>query len=221
MKFAVLIPAHNEAKVIGNLVNAVRQKGYAVIVVDDGSADKTGDIARGQGAEVLTNDPRRGKGAALQRGFEHILERGYDGVVAMDGDGQHAVEDIETFLEKARYFPDSVITGNRMGDPKGMPVVRKLTNMFMSGMISLVCRQSIPDTQCGFRYIGAKVLKNIQLSCRDFEIETEVLVKAGKKGFKIFSVPVRTIYGDEKSKIHPVRDTLRFIRYICREMIRK
>lgn len=221
MRFAVLIPAHNEAKAIGPLVNAVRQKGYDVIVVDDGSADKTGEIARSQGAEVLTNDPRRGKGASLQRGFDHVLERGYDGVVAMDGDGQHAAADIETFLEKARYFPDSVITGNRMGDPKGMPIVRKLTNMFMSGIISGICRQSIPDTQCGFRYIGAKVLKNIQLSCSDFEIETEVLVKASKKGFKVLSVPVQTIYGDEKSKIHPGRDTVRFIRYISREMFRK
>lgn len=221
MKFAILIPAHNEAKAIGPLVNAVRQKGYDVVVVDDGSADKTGEIARSQGADVLVNDPRRGKGATLQRGFDHILERGYDGVVAMDGDGQHAVADIETFLEKARYFPDSVITGNRMGDTKGMPIVRKLTNMFMSGIISLICRQSIPDTQCGFRYIGAKVLKNIVLSCSDFEIETEVLVKASKKGFKIFSVPIQTIYGDEKSKIHPLRDTLRFIRYISREIFRK
>lgn len=221
MRFAVLIPAHNEAKAIGPLVKAVRQKGYDVIVVDDGSADKTGDIARSQGADVLTNDPRRGKGASLQRGFDQVLERGYDGVVAMDGDGQHAAADIETFLEKARYFPDSVITGNRMGDPKGMPIVRKLTNMLMSGIISGICRQSIPDTQCGFRYIGAKVLKNIQLSCSDFEIETEVLVKASKKGFKVFSVPVQTIYGDEKSKIHPGRDTLRFIRYISREMFRK
>lgn len=220
MKVAITIPAHNEAKAIGALVAAVRDKGFDAVVIDDGSADKTGEIARAQGATVIINDPRLGKGASLKRGFDYAIQHGYDGVVVMDGDGQHAVEDLDRFMEKARTFPDSIITGNRMNDIQKMPLIRLWTNRFMSGMISFICRQAVPDTQCGYRYIGTKILQNIELSSRDFEIETEVLVKASKKGFKIFSVPVKTIYGDQVSKIRPMRDTLRFIRYMIKEMVR-
>jgi hypothetical protein len=88
-------------------------------------------------------------------------------------------------------------------------------------MISLFCRQHIPDTQCGFRLIKTNVLRAIKLESSDFEIETEELIKASKKGFKIASVDIQTIYRDEVSKIQPVRDTVRFIAYLWRELLRK
>ena len=99
-----------------------------------------------------------------------------------------------------------------------MPWHRLFTNKIMSALISLVCRQKIYDTQCGYRLIRCEVLRNVVLSSSAFEIESEVLIKASKKRYRIASVPVKTIYGTEVSKINPFFDTARFIIYIVREM---
>ncbi len=218
MNICVLIPAYNEVKMIGKIVAAIKMKKLDVLVIDDGSKDGTGNIAAENGAEVIRNDRRQGKGFSLQKGFIRALEKGCHGVITMDGDGQHAVDDLDVFIPKIREFPDDVITGNRMQNPRGMPGVRLATNRFMSWLISLICRQTIPDTQCGYRYIGKDVLKGLQLTTTDFEIETEVLVQASRLGRKIISVPVQTIYQDEKSKINPWRDTIRFLFYIVKVM---
>lgn len=220
MKICVLIPAYNEAKAIGPLVSAIRRKGLDVVVVDDGSADDTGSIAQSSGAHVIRHPQNKGKGVSLQDGFKYVLSRDYDGVITMDGDAQHGVDDLDAIITKANQFPDSVVTGNRMSDTKGMPWLRLMTNRFMSWLISLVCRQTIPDTQCGYRYIGTKVLSTIELTVEDYEIESEVLIQASKKGFKVYSVPIRTIYEGQVSKINPLRDTVRFFIYLAKELRR-
>lgn len=218
MKIAILIPCHNEAQAIGTLVEKLRARKLDVVVVDDGSADGTGSIAKAKGAHVITIAERGGKGNAMQIGFKYIVAQGYDALIVMDGDGQHAVDDVPTFIERYKASQASVINGNRMANNANMPFVRRLTNRFMSWIISLVCRQRVEDTQCGFRLISCGVLRAIKLTSTNFEIETEILIKASKKGFKIDSVPVQTIYEDEQSKIHPVKDTIRFFRYLIREI---
>jgi len=213
----VVIPAHNEAQAIALLVQAVKAKQADLVVINDGSTDGTGRLAADNGAVVLTNDVKSGKGRSLQRGFEYALKKGYDGVITMDGDGQHAPEDLDQFLLQIQKDPHSIVTGNRMANPSGMPWVRWCTNRFMSWLISLVCHQSVPDTQCGYRYICSDVLKSIQITSCDFEIETEVLIKASRMGCRIVSVPVQSIYRDEKSKINPLKDTARFFAYLTKE----
>lgn len=217
MKTCVLIPAYNESKEIGRVVEAVKNKGLDVIVVDDGSTDNCGVIAREKGAAVLRHEVRCGKGLSLKEGFKQVLKGPYTAVITMDGDGQHAPEDLNQFLAKQEQDPASIITGNRMVNFKDMPLVRYWTNCFMSSLISSICKQHIPDTQCGFRYIHRKILEDIQITCNDFEIETEVLIKASKKGYKIHSVPIKTIYREERSNIRPIKDTFRFFRYLIRE----
>ncbi len=218
MKVCVLIPVHNEGKEIARIVGAVRAQGLDVIVVDDGSEDDSGRLAEEQGALVLRNPAKQGKGASLQKGFAHILQHPYDGVVTMDGDGQHDVDDLPLFLAKAAGQPKSVVNGTRMGEAFRMPLVRRVTNRMMSWMISSLCGQKIEDTQCGFRYISCDVLRQIHLTASDFEIETEVLMKTSRLGYPILSVPIKTIYRDETSKIRPIKDTIRFFAYIFREM---
>lgn len=102
-----------------------------------------------------------------------------------------------------------------------MPLVRKLTNKFMSWMISLVCHQNIPDSQCGFRLIKREILEKVDLKTRKFEIESELLIKTARLNHKIKSVIIRTIYAGEKSQINPIFDTLRFIKFILREYFDK
>ena len=221
MKIAVVIPAHNEAQAIGPLVVAVRSLGYDCIVIDDGSMDHTDTVAAEAGAVVLKTNAKSGKGNALKLGFDYVLKNDYEALIAMDGDGQHSPSDIAAFVSCYQNAKADIISGNRMQNPKGMPPVRLATNRLMSWMISLFCRQHIPDTQCGFRLIKADVLRAIKLESSDFEIETEVLIKASKKGFKIASVGIQTIYRDEVSKIQPVRDTFRFIAYLWRELLRR
>ena len=220
MKIVIIIPAHNEARSIGFLVKTIIDLNYDVMVVDDGSSDDTALLAKTQGALVISTNKKGGKGNALRLGFAQAVGGGYDAVITLDGDGQHSPLDIGHFLECYQKTQSDIISGDRMHNPSGMPWLRRVTNRFMSWMISVICRQKIMDTQCGFRLITTRVLKSIELQCADFEIETEILIKASKKGFHIASVPIETIYRDEVSKINPLRDTLRFIRYMIGEIFR-
>lgn len=221
MKIAVVIPAHNESKTIGPLAEAVRALGYDCVVIDDGSIDRTDAVAARARAVVLKTGRKSGKGNALKVGFDYVIKNGYEALIAMDGDGQHSPSDIKAFVDCCQNTGADIVTGNRMNNPQGMPLVRLATNHFMSWLISLFCRQHIPDTQCGYRLIKTKVLGAIKLESSDFEIETEELIKASKKGFKIASVGIQTIYRNEVSKIQPLRDTFRFIAYLWRELFRK
>ena len=216
MRICVIIPIHNEEKEIGHLIEEIRKKGLDIIVIDDGSTDQSGNIAGQQGVVVIHHPEKKGKGKSLRDGFDYALKNHYDGVVTMDGDGQHAVSDLAQFIEKANESLAGVIAGSRMSQTEGMPLIRLITNKTMSWVISFLCKQKIPDTQCGFRFIRSDVLRGLTLSCSDFEIETEVLIESSRKGYKIESLPIKTIYRNETSKINPFLDTMRFFAYIVR-----
>jgi glycosyltransferase involved in cell wall biosynthesis len=214
-KIAILIPAHNEEKTIAGLVKSLKKDYSTVVVVDDGSTDKTNILARESGAVVLTHTVCRGKGEALKTGFAYILQNRIPAVITMDGDGQHLVSDIQNF-ERA-YLKNnrvSIWVGKRKIKGSEMPVIRRLTNISMSIIISLLAGQWIPDTQSGFRLIKREVLERVHLYTSRFETESEILIKSGWYGYRISSVTISTIYSNEKSKISPVRDTLRFFRML-------
>ncbi len=210
----MLIPSYNEAKTIGHLVRELKKRGLDVLVVDDGSKDNTGRIAQEEGAVVITHNENMGKGLALREGFKVILNNGYDAVLTMDGDGQHNPEAIPHFLEHLAKTKSQLIVGNRMLKSKGMPLIRWLTNKFMSFVISSICGQKIPDSQCGYRLIKGEVLEKIKLSTSKYEIESEILIEASRFKFIVDSIPIMTIYKGEASQIDPIIDTLRFIRFI-------
>ena len=216
MKICIVIPVYNESRTIGQLVRSIRSRQLDVYVIDDGSTDNSGSIARASGAVIIHHDRRRGKGHSLREGFRQIVQRGYDGVITMDGDGQHDVDDIGQFIERTQKDKICIITGNRMSNPKGMPVLRYFTNWCMSKLISWACRQTIADTQCGYRYISSRILEDINLRSDDFEIESEILIQGCRKGYPVYSLPVKTIYRDEKSQINPFKDTFRFIKYFLK-----
>ena len=216
MKICILMPSFNEEKSISGLVEAVRRYGYDCLVMDDGSSDQTAVLAKIKGAEVITNERNLGKGATLRKGFEVILQRDYDAVVVMDADGQHLPTDLVHFTYTYEERHPGIIVGNRMYKPKGMPLVRWITNKVMSYVLSKKCKQWIPDTQCGFRLIDMNVLKKLNLETDKFEIESEMLLEAAENGFCIESVPITTVYEGQTSAIHPIKDTLRFFKFILR-----
>jgi glycosyltransferase involved in cell wall biosynthesis len=211
LRWCVLLPAYQEGGRIGAAVKAVLPYGPDVVVVDDGSTDATADEAREAGAIVVAHARNMGKGVALHTGFKHVLDAGYDCVVTMDGDGQHAPEDLPGFLDVYRRDGARVVVGNRMADPRTMPWVRRLTNRFMSWLLSRRMGQHVPDTQNGYRLYGREVLPVLLAAVSaGFAAESEVLLDLAAAGERIASAPTRIIYGDERSKIRPVRDTLRF-----------
>jgi len=210
----VLIPAYQEGSRIGAVVREVLPLCPHVVVVDDGSADDTAAAARAAGATVLVHDRNQGKGAALQTGFRYAREQGAAFVLTMDGDGQHAPADIPAFLDAFARGDLPVLVGNRMEDPNAMPFVRRLTNRFMSWMLSRKMGQRVPDTQNGFRLYRTEVLPEMPDGDTRFAAESEILLILARRGVRIGSVPVRILYGDERSKIRPLRDTLRFFRML-------
>ncbi|MCX5678287.1 MAG: glycosyltransferase family 2 protein [Candidatus Omnitrophica bacterium] len=217
----VLIPSYNEARTIGHIVADLVQKGFIVYVVDDGSTDDTAGIAHAQGAVVVKHKKNMGKGASLREGFKHIIKKGFDAVIVMDGDGQHLVADIGNFIERMEATGADMVIGNRMLDVSSMPEERKHTNRFMSSFISFLSGQRIPDSQSGYRLIKREVLEKVNLRSSNFEIESEMIIRSARAGFKIESVPIKTVYNNEKSKVNPLVDTLRFIAFVAKIIFTK
>lgn len=215
MKICALIPTYNEAKTIGVLVSKVREYIPDVLVVDDGSWDRTAQLAGLAQAKVIYNPINRGKAAALRQGFERILKEGYDLVLTIDGDGQHSPDEIPLFLEKARQEKADIVIGNRLQQRAKMPALRWTTNHLMSFFISKLVGQKIQDTQCGYRLIHRNVLQKTELKSARYEGESELVIRAVRLGFKVISIPIRSIYNGQASRIRPFRDTLRFIRLLA------
>lgn len=221
VRTCVIIPAYNESKAIAGLIARIRKLALEVIIIDDGSRDDTVKIAAACGARVLHNERNIGKGASLIKGYNFAIAQGFDAIISMDGDGQHSCDDIMAFIQKAENSRSALIVGNRMGTNKGMPPLRVMTNYFMSRLISLIVKQDIPDTQCGFRLAKKELLVKMNLATSKYETETEILIKAARLGFKIESLPIKTIYSGQKSQINPLIDTLRFLRFMISEFIKK
>lgn len=215
---AALIPAYFEERQIRDVTERVRRQLDLVLVVDDGSTDRTEEQAVLGGAEVIRHAVNGGKGSAIKTGLRALSSRlGIRYLLLLDGDGQHLPEEIPLFLEEANRTHAGLVLGNRMTDLRDMPFVRRMTNRFMSGQISSLCGQPIPDSQCGFRLVAASLFAPLSAAtAQNYDYETEMLAIAARQGHRIASVPVSTIYGEEKSKIHPVRDTIRFFKLLRR-----
>lgn len=219
-RYCVVIPAYNAAETIGELVRRVKQQGLAVVVVDDGSRDRTASAASAQGALVISHLRNEGKGCALRTGFDYARRLRFDGVVTMDSDGQHDPAEIPQLIRAGEVQHAGIVLGNRMSDGAAMPPARRGTNALMSSLVSAMVGQAIPDTQCGFRMIRREVLETLPLRAARFEIETEVVLAAARRRWKIVSIPIRSIYDHQRSHIRPVREAGRFLGVLLRHALR-
>lgn len=213
---AAVIPAYNESKHLPDVVKRTRLELDHVVVIDDGSTDGTTAVAREVGAEVIVHPENRGKGESIKTGLRYWTSRGFEWVVILDADGQHRPEEIQRMLAAAETDGATMLIGNRMNDLASMPTVRRLVNRYMSNKISRACGQQIPDTQCGFRMLHRDLIPAVLGGTNRFDYETEMLILASRQGFRVVSVPITTVYSDEVSSIHPVRDTIRFFKLMNR-----
>ena len=218
MKTCVIIPVYNEQENISSLIDKIKRMNLDILVVDDGSQDNTYNIVFRLNVPILHNEKNQGKGFSLVRGFSYAIEHNFDAVITMDGDGQHDPNEIPIFLEAAEHSPSCIFIGNRMYRRNAMPFLRLLTNKFMSYLLSFLVGQHVPDSQCGFRLIKRELLNKLRLFSHNYELESEIILRAGRLGYKIESVPIKCLYGSHGSKINPFLDTWRFLCFIFKEI---
>ena len=203
----IIIPANNEEKNIAEVVKKSKKFSEKVVVVDDGSQDKTLFIAEKSGAFVLKHIVNLGKGAALKTGCEYAVKKGAEKIVVLDADGQHDPKEIPEFV-KALDNVDIVFGYRRLN--KKMPFVLRYGNWFIFFMTKLLFGLKIADTQCGYRSFTADAYNKIKWDAADYSMESEMIANAGKAHLKYSQIPIETIYSD-KYKGTTVIDGIRIV----------
>lgn len=222
LKVCVLIPCYRERDRIGKVVKDCLRQAPTVLVVDDGSGDGTVEAARAAGAEVIVHEKNRGKGVALNTGFDWTLKNGFDAVITLDGDGQHDPDEIPKFLNAADDPDVHIVLGCRMDNVEDMPGIRQWSNRTTSKWVTRLSHNEIRDSQSGYRLIKSEVLRQVHVRSRRYDAEPELLIKAGRAGFRVVEIPIATIYHeDARSSINPVLDTIRFIKLIIRCLLKR
>ena len=210
-KALIIVPAYNAAQTVGDVVRSCREFVNNIVVINDGSRDETAGAAMIAGAEVVTHPMNRGKGAALKTGFAWAMERRYDIVITLDADGQHLPREIPKFLRAREEAHADLIIGGRSHLFGEMLPRRRMANRFSAWSISRASGKRITDSQSGFRLYSANLLRNIRLHTDGFDMESEIIVHAGRGGFKVLTIPIDLGFVDGISTSHykPLKDTLR------------
>jgi glycosyltransferase involved in cell wall biosynthesis len=212
VKILALVPAYNEGARVANVVKGALTH-LPVLVVDDGSTDETAEYAEAAGALLHRQGTNQGKGAALKAGFAYAIQNGYEAVVMLDADMQHDPEEIPQFVQRyAAQRPDLIIGVRKFAQ---MPTLRRFTNTLGEWMFTWALGTRARDNQSGYRLVGQRLME-VMLASREtnFEFEVEMILECVKHGFQMDWVPIRTIYGDEKSHIRPLRHVVHFFRIV-------
>jgi glycosyltransferase involved in cell wall biosynthesis len=210
---AAVIPFFNESRTINQIVNNTLQYVDCVIAVDDGSTDDSSSkIPNNKNIALIKIKLNRGKGFALREGLNEGVKKGYTKLITIDADLQHNPDEIPLLISELNNF--DIVIGNRLSNLVDMPLPRRMSNKITSFLLSLKTGNKIIDSQCGFRAYRAEVIKNIKTVKNGYEAESEILIKASRKGYKIGFTDISTIYGNEKSKIRPVKTTFNFVKVL-------
>ena len=208
----VVVPAYDAEKTIASVIRSLIGHGFEkdnIIVVNDGSSDRTAEMVREHGVTLLNHEKNLGKGAAMRNGFDLACKKNLRKILVIDADAQHEVTEIDAFLKmNGRY---DITIGERKDIRRLMPFDRLLTNQVVNLVVSLLSGVRTTDVQCGFRYIDLRVFEEITLKTNRYEVESEMVVKAARRKFSVGFVPISTIYAGEMSHINPLIDTARFV----------
>ncbi len=223
---AILIPAYNEVLTIRSVVKQCLQYTNQILVIDDGSSDKTVEVIQDLPIQVVRHEKNAGKGQALLTGFAFWLDHAVSGVITIDADGQHDPSDFSKFFERIVQLPNSIVIGARTKNTENAPKYRLFANKTADFFISLAARRSLNDTQSGFRYYPISFLTNYVKQKQQphrFAFEVGILVSAVRSGLPVQYVDIQSCYPDaaRKSHYHPVKDTWRIIKTVVRMIFKK
>ncbi|MCX6641463.1 MAG: glycosyltransferase family 2 protein [bacterium] len=219
-QWAAVIPAYNAAPSIRFVLEKLKihLPHESILVVDDGSTDDTAETAKNCGVQVLRRNVNGGKGLALRDGFFHVAKWQSEWIICLDADGQHSPDAFPQFRQAAASGEFDLIIGTRRRSLKGMPLLRRFSNLTSSALLSLWTGRKIPDAQCGYRALRRSVITNLKLQAEKYDIETEMLLRACKLKLRIGWVDVPTIYQGEPSFLRKIPETIRFFQALARSL---
>lgn len=202
MRLIIVIPAYNEAEVLGSVLKKIPRKlkgirNLQTVVVNDGSNDQTAEIAKKNKAKVISHLINLGVGAATITGIEYARMQNADVVVTLDADGQHSPKDIAAVVAPIVAGDADLVIGSRVrcvGDDCNMPWIKRVGNFIMNGVTFVFYRKWISDTQSGFKALSKKALQEIKLSLSGYEICSEIIGEAARARLEITEIPVQAIY---------------------------
>lgn len=209
-RFCIVSPAFLAQASISAAVSGMRKYADTVVVVDDGSTDRTAAMAEEAGAVVIRHERNLGKGEALNTGFRYAREHGFEFLVTLDSNGGHDPADIPIFINAYLRTGIPVLVGNRMPHAALMPPVKRLANIITSRFLSRRMRQYLPDTLCGFRLLKCDVLPFISARAGRYAAEPEILLRVSNRGIRMDNVPINVLPPVAKQHFHPFLDTARF-----------
>ncbi len=220
MTITAILPAFNEEVSIGSMVLHVKQHVDHVIVIDDGSKDRTSETARLAGAEVIRHPQNMGKGMALRTGFEHAGKNGCKVVITMDSDGQHDPDDIKKLISPILNGDADIVNGSRYmnGNDKNTPFYRRIGQNILDKATNLNSGLKISDTQSGFRAFARHTLPAFRFKSNGLAIESEMLMDAANAGFRIKEVNIGVRYDVDCSSESPVKHGLKVLVNVIHDM---
>ena len=212
-KIFILIPAYNEEKSIGNVIVSLRKNDYSnILIVNDGSKDETGTIAKNAGAEVLHHIINLGQGAALRTGIEYLRETEHpDVIITFDADGQHRAEDIAKLARSVLEKKYDIALGSRfLGTRQHMPAIKKIILKLGIFFTTLVSGVKLTDTHNGLRALGKKAIQKVSLTQAGMEHASEIIDEIAKNSLRFVEVPVEVLYTDySKQKGQSLQNCIR------------
>jgi glycosyltransferase involved in cell wall biosynthesis len=225
MRTALVIPVYNEAATIRRVVERAIPLVDQVIVVDDASTDGGSELLSDLNVTLLRHSRNMGKGSALLDGFNRALQEGAEAVITLDGDNQHAPEEIPKLLQAAGKHPHSIIIAARLKGRENAPRLRLFANKFADFWVSWAAGYPVLDSQSGYRLYPAQLLTSINdtlSASKGFVFESEILIEAAHHNFYSISVPVESIYHQAGRHSHykPWQDTWRIVRMIAGRLLR-
>lgn len=209
----VVIPTYHNPRTLAEVIRDVLRYTSNVIVVNDGSTDRTADILNSFSGQInaVSYQPNRGKGYALKIGFDIAERLGYKGAITIDSDGQHFASEIERFVDQAEQHPGALLLGQRTTEGD-MPAKNSFANRFSNFWFAVQTAYRLHDTQNGFRLYPLSAMKGLRPLSSRYEAELEMLVRAAWKGIRIIPVPARVYYPPEEERVTHFRPGKDFIR---------
>lgn len=214
LKIYIIIPAYNESKVIESVIQGLKERNLNIIIVDDGSSDKTFEISRKSlekyNGFIYRHSLNRGVGAALKTGIVAALRKNADLIVTFDADGQHDPEDINNMLKPLIKGEVDLVNGYR--NFKEMPTSKKLGNQIMNIVTLVFYGIHVKDSQSGFKAFNRKAANVFEIHSRGFGVISEIMGEVKRHNLRFKEVPVKTIYTDySRSKGTNLKEGLKIL----------